>query len=86
MTEERSIKVMLTDGREFSIQADSFRRVNSFDLGDGHMFLRSGKQVCFVPGGQLAAIIDEDALVRGRAMNGAAAGRSLVKASGKGRQ
>jgi hypothetical protein len=91
MSAGKSLRVLLTDGRELTLVADSYRRINSIDQGAGHMFTRSGDSVAFVPSGQLSAVVAEDA-IRGHtakangATNGKAsrpAARRLVRSGGK---
>ena len=98
MSAGKSLRVLLTDGRELTLVADSYRRINSIDQGAGHMFTHSGDSVAFVPSGQLSAVVAEEA-IRGQAIktNGAATNgkaskpaarrlaRSGAKRNGKGR-
>jgi hypothetical protein len=61
----RSLKVLIDDGREFSVRAASYRHRLSSDLGSGYVFYGEDERlVCFVPTNRMVAIIEEESIAR----------------------
>jgi hypothetical protein len=61
----RNLKVLIDDGREFSLRAASYRHRLSSDLGSGYAFYGDDERlVCFVPTNRMVAIVEEESIAR----------------------
>ena len=59
----QNLKVLIDDGREFSLRAASYRHRLSSELGAGYMFYGENERlVCFVPTGRMVAIVEENSI------------------------
>ena len=59
----QNLKVLIDDGREFSLRAASYRHRLSSELGGGYMFYGENERlVCFVPTARMVAIVEENSI------------------------
>ena len=61
----QNLKVLIDDGREFSLRAASYRHRLSSELGSGYVFYGEDERlICFVPTGRMVAIVEENSIAR----------------------
>lgn len=62
MPEIARFKILLTDGRNFTLEADSYKLEPNSRHGPAHIFRANGNDVCVVLSGKLTAVVEERAL------------------------
>ena len=61
----QNLKVLIDDGREFSLRAFSYRHRLSSDLGSGYVFYGEDERlICFVPTSRMVAIVEENSIAQ----------------------